>query len=127
MERGANASLAEEVLLVGQDLSMQGRLEKAGFAVSDAAEEDITRMYELRGVPWLIFVRPDGAIAYAGGYAADREGKTGYRDLAIWRGLQARMQVESLPAYGCAVGERLQRRIDPLGLRYLKAMVRNNE
>jgi hypothetical protein len=67
----------------------------------------------LRGVPLLLFVSPQNQIAYLGGYGA-----AGDQDETIFHQLRAGLKPVALPMIGCAVGSRLQRRLDPLHLKY---------
>ena len=52
-------------------------------------------------------------IAYMGGYGAGS-----YRDAVIWRQVQAGSAPSPLAVFGCAVGRRVQRELDPLSWKY---------
>ncbi|MBC7926613.1 MAG: hypothetical protein H7039_13235 [Bryobacteraceae bacterium] len=110
--------LKERVVIAGSDELLLARLAKSSFSVTTLPAEEAANRYHLRGAPWLIFLSPDGKVAYAGGYAATAAALDGYQDARIWEQLQAGSSVRELPAFGCVTGRRLQRAIDPLGLKY---------
>ncbi len=118
VQRGTLLQLHESVVLIGDDRGLQAKLVEAGFPVQPVSVEEAAAHYHLRSAPWLFFVAPSGQIRYAGGYAAERDARSGYRDVAIWNALRAGQLAEPLPAYGCAIDKRIQRAIDPLGLKY---------
>jgi hypothetical protein len=101
----------------GKSLAL--RMKAGGFAVSDALPADVARQLHIEGGPWLVIVRPDGQVAYSGGYASVRPRQgTPLSDQTILKRLQQGEAVDPLPAYGCATSRRLQQTIDPLGLKY---------
>jgi len=116
--RGPLRNLKETIVLVGTDHELQRRLQSAAIAVTSMSADEAGGRYGLHGAPWLVFIGPDGAIRYAGGYSAERNARDGYQDVRLWNTLRAGGATAPLPAYGCAVGKRLQRNIDPLGVKY---------
>lgn len=68
---------------------------------------------QVLSVPLLIYLSPDGKIRYQGGY-----GPTYREDVHIWRQLQSGNSPRVAAAYGCAVGQRLQRALDPFAWKY---------
>lgn len=118
MERGPLPNLDESVLLVGQDLEMERDLKKTGIIVRSVTPSEAAEQYHIRSVPWLVFVGPNGIIRYAGGYSPERYPRSGYLDIQLWNALRTGANPVPLPAYGCAIAQQLQRRLDPLGLKY---------
>lgn len=118
IRRGSVSNLHEAVVLIGENPRLEKGLRQAGFPVQRVSPEEVAERFHVEGAPWLVFMEPGGAVRYAGGYAAERNARGGYRDMQIWKALEAGQTVASLPAFGCAIGQRLQRAIDPLGLKY---------
>ena len=118
IRRGSLPNLREKVLLVGDDRTLAQRLRSASFAVEMLGAEEASARYNLRGVPWLIFLDPAGKVRYAGGYSGHRDARSSLRDVEIWNTLTSGHRSDPLPVYGCAVGQRLRAQIDPLGIKY---------
>ncbi|MBV9267104.1 MAG: hypothetical protein JO061_13120 [Acidobacteriaceae bacterium] len=118
--RGRVAGLRDAVVLVGQDPEVMSKLQLAGIATEYMSPEDAANRFHLRGAPWLMFVDSDGKVRYAGGYSSTRDVRDGYQDLRIWSTLRSGGTLAALPAYGCAIGQQMQARIDPFGLKYGK-------
>lgn len=116
--RGPIAGLHESVLLIGSDAVITGLVAQTTFPETVIKPGEAAERYHLEGAPWLVMIAPDDSIRYAGGYSADRNARGGYLDVAIWKAVSAGNSYRSLPAFGCAVSERVQRAIDPLGLKY---------
>lgn len=93
--------------------ALLARLAAAHFLITHIAEQAVPLDSGLRGVPLLLFVSPQNQIAYLGGYGA-----AGDQDETIFRKLRTGLHPAALPMIGCAVGSRLQRRLDPLHLKY---------
>ena len=115
--RGPLSGVQETVILIGHNENLENRFNKAGLKVNEVSAEEASNRYGLHGVPWLIFLDPGGKVSYAGGYYPETMGRSQSQDVAIWDALRTGAPVKSYPAFGCAVGQRLQRRIDPLGLK----------
>jgi hypothetical protein len=112
--------VTEEIVMIDGSLpylagsqALLARLAAAQYLIRHIAEQDVPLDSELRGVPLLLFVSPQNQIAYMGGY-----GTAGDQDEAIFHQLRAGLKPATLPMIGCAVGSRLQRRLDPLHLKY---------
>src|SRR5207248_2994071 len=79
--RGALPDLQETVWMVDTEMPGSRELRASGF------EADILDRSQFRttGVPWLLFVAPDGRIAYSGGYQRPLDGRPEiYQDTQIW-------------------------------------------
>jgi hypothetical protein len=112
--------VAEEIVMIDGSLpyladspTLLARLAAGHFLIRHMAEQDVPLDSGLRGVPLLLFVSPQNQIAYMGGYGA-----AGDQDETIFHQLRAGRKPTALPMIGCAVGSRLQRRLDPLHLKY---------
>jgi hypothetical protein len=116
--RGPISGLHESVLLIGSDSVIMRLVARTTFSSKVIQPRDAAERLHLQGAPWLVIIAPDDSIRYAGGYSSDRNARGGYLDAAIWKAVSAGESYRSLPAFGCAVSERVQRAIDPLGLKY---------
>ncbi|MBC7928520.1 MAG: hypothetical protein H7039_22990 [Bryobacteraceae bacterium] len=116
--RGTLPDLQETVVLVGSDPEMQRRLEQAAIRVRPMTIDDAVNRYRLTTAPWLVFVGTDGSVRYAGGYSAERNVRDGYQDARLWNTLRMGGSAQALPAFGCATGRELQKKVDPLGFKY---------
>lgn len=104
-------------MLAGNDDTLLHRLTMAGFPVRTVSPEIIAEQFHVAGAPWLVFVSPAGDVRYQGGYTP-AHARSDYQDQQIWASLSNGRTVEPLPVLGCALGKRLQRTLDPLGLKY---------
>jgi hypothetical protein len=118
LARGPIPDLREEVLLAGDDKELIARLSRAGFRTLTVTGDQLAQKYGIAGAPWLLLISPTGEIAYQGGYASDAGARTGYQDARIWMQVRQGKSPEALPVFGCALGKRLQRTLDPLALKY---------
>jgi hypothetical protein len=114
------AGVNEQIVMIDGSLpylkdsqALLTRLAAAHFLVRHIAEQDVPLDSGLRGVPLLLFVSPQHQIAYMGGYGAASD-----QDETIFHQVSAGLKPTPLPMIGCAVGTRLQRRLDPLHLKY---------
>jgi hypothetical protein len=112
--------VSEQIVMIDGSLpylegsqALLARLAAAHFLTKHIAEQNVPLNSGLRGVPLLLFVSPQNQIAYLGGYGA-----AGDQDETIFHQLRAGLKPVALPMIGCAVGSRLQRRLDPLHLKY---------
>jgi hypothetical protein len=120
LARGRFAAAAEEIVLVdgGEDYlegsaALVQRLDRAGFRVTHVRADSISPDTGLHGVPLLVLARPDGSVAYMGGYGAGSD-----RDGALLEQAKAGGALKRLGIVGCAVGARLRGAADPLRLKY---------
>jgi len=120
LKRGPLSEVAEQVIVVdGAEAYLPGgaelirALKTRGFAVSHLSTRDVPAQAGLRGVPLLVYARPDGRPAYVGGYGMSADG-----DQAIYRQVRAGGKPRPLPVLGCAVGAVLRHTVDPFGLKY---------
>jgi hypothetical protein len=116
--RGPVSGLQESVLLIGSDPVISRLIALRSLAETTITPGEADERYHLEGAPWLVIIAPDDSIRYAGGYSTDRNPRGGYLDVSIWNAVSAGKSYRPLPAFGCAVSERVQRAIDPLGLKY---------
>lgn len=91
----------------------------AGFRFEALTPAELETRYQVESAPLLLVADPGGVVRYAGGYT-DRSGGKPIFDLTIIDGLKSGHAVQALPVFGCAVSSRVQRAIDPLGLKYPK-------
>lgn len=116
LARGAASWFSEKVLFIGSDEPARSQLVARGFAFESITPEGLQARYGLEGAPMMVVANPRGDVAYSGGYSSSRWGQP--EDLAIVRALTRGTEVEALPLFGCAVSQELQKRLDPLGLKY---------
>ena len=107
--------VTEHVLLVGRNADLEASLASRGFHVTTVEPERLAELYHLVAVPLLVVAAPDGTIRYAGGYTTSKQGPDP-RDLEIIAGAKQNRPVFALPVFGCAVNEKLERSLNPLGL-----------
>ncbi len=118
IERGPLLQAQERILLVGQDPELSRELRTAGYDVRSANGDVLAHRYGLYGAPWLLVVSPPKRVAYQGGYARDIQAASGMQDVHILHTLQEGRSAAALPVFGCAIGTHLQKRMDPLSLKY---------
>jgi hypothetical protein len=115
--RGARRDVAERVLLVDGAPAIGAQLAGAGFLVEWLSADELHRRYHIESVPLLVVAGRDDTVLYMGGYTSAKQGPD-IRDVAIIDEALAGGAAASLPLFGCAVSRELQRKIDPLGLKY---------
>lgn len=120
LERPRLDHVDEQILVIDDDSpylpessGLLQRLRQQGFSVTHIAAKDIPGNVELRGVPLLLFVSPEGHLRYAGGYGSHYD-----QDLPILRQIRSGKSPRPLTLLGCAVGNRLKRKADPFRLKY---------
>ena len=113
------AELEETVIMV-DDTGAAGpedrALRAAGFHVTVITPTTLRERFHVEAAPLLVVGRPDGELAYVGGYNRRKQSRA-YEDLAIINDLRTQTARTSLPIFGCATSERLAGALDPLGLR----------
>ena len=100
----------EIVLWVG-DVTPPPELVRA-FDVRRVTAADLAR-YEIEAAPLLVAIAPDGDVRYAGGYTDRKQGPT-FHDLEVLTAARGTTAIPSLPLFGCATSERLQRALSSL-------------
>jgi hypothetical protein len=117
LSRRALADVRERIVLIGHDDALAKRARDAGFGFEELGPAELTQRYLAESAPMLMVANPAGKLLYVGGYADRRRGPD-TKDLDVIHHLQRGERVEKLPLFGCAVSEKLQEDLDPLGLKY---------
>lgn len=112
--RARPQGVSELVLLAGPPLDLAERLEAAGFRVLQLKEEALQERFHIESAPLMVVLSPTGDVRYAGGYTTQKQGLD-IQDLSILEGART-AGVAPLPVLGCAVSQRLQKLLNPLGL-----------
>ena len=115
--RRARSDVSEGVLLVGHDQPLVSRLERAGYRVDVLSPRQLRERFAIESAPLLIIARPDGGIAYLGGYT-DHKQSLPIHDVELIDTVLAGGLVLELPLFGCATSRALQRMLDPFALKY---------
>ncbi len=120
LERPLFNDVEEHLLVIDDDTpylpesnSLLQRLQQYGFTVRHIAANEIPDDVELRGVPLLLFVSPEGNIRYSGGYGSHYD-----QDVSLFEQVRSGQSPRPLSLLGCAVGNRLKRKADPFHLKY---------
>jgi hypothetical protein len=120
MDRGAFPEAEETILFIGKDNERRLKAARAGFRFREISSATLTEQLGVEAAPLLIVLSNDGGrLAYIGGYY-DEPATIRALDEAVFASVEGGATPDPLPLYGCAVSERLQSAIDPLGLRGLK-------
>jgi hypothetical protein len=112
--RGAREDFAEQVLFVGTDEPLTGRLRASRFGVEDVTREELQGRFGIEAAPAFFAAAPDGTVRYLGGYSHYKQGPT--EDLRLLTLVRLGLRPDPLPLFGCAVSRELAARADPLGL-----------
>jgi hypothetical protein len=120
LARGPMAGSIEQIIIAdGDESDLPGtdllltQLKEAKFQVTHRKTEDLVRDTGMRGVPLLVIVSPNHTVAYLGGY-----GMNGDQANSILARSIAGKAGSPFPIFGCAVGQRVRREVDPFGLKY---------
>jgi hypothetical protein len=121
LERGPAPGYAETIVLVGDadgegDEGDRARAAARGYRVEAIAAEALGPSYGVEAAPLLVVAAPSGEVRYVGGYSERKQGPLARGAGALAR-LAAGERVAPLPAFGCAVSERLRTAVDPFGVR----------
>jgi hypothetical protein len=116
VERGPLPTLDERVALVDGTPALADRLTARGFQVDVVTAEQLETRYGGIAAPVLQLRRPDGTVAYQGGYAA--RANLPADDVRLIAAAQAGQPAAPYPAFGCAVSRKLQDQMDPFRLKY---------
>lgn len=117
IERRALAGVDELVLAIddaGRAGPADAALRAAGFAVRVVTPTELRARLGLEAAPVLIVARPDGELAYVGGY--NRHKQTRSEDVELLAELGRGADAPALPVFGCPTSARLASALDPLGL-----------
>lgn len=101
--RGTLNGLHESVVLVGSDTRISELVQKSRLPLTMVSQGERSDELHLQGAPYLLIVDPNDSVRYAGGYATDRNARTGYQDTAIWNKVSSGASYPALPIFGCAV------------------------
>jgi hypothetical protein len=115
--RRALPDAAETVLLVDGDDAVRSALGSAGYRVVDVTPDELETRYGVSAAPLLVVALEDDTPQYVGGYTERKQGLE-VEDTRIVARLERGDSPAFLPLFGCAVSERLQRLLDPMGLKY---------
>lgn len=115
--RRAQLGIREKILYVGQEASVEAQAREAGFEFQYVTAEDLDGSFNVESSPLLLVTDPQGRVAYSGGYS-QRKNIPPYIDEQIIASLREGKSLAGLPVFGCAVSKRLQKAIDPLGIKY---------
>jgi hypothetical protein len=116
-QRRANVDLHERVALIDPTPGQAQRLRAAGFEVDEVTASQLETKYGLTAAPTFVLRRPNGAVAYSGGYAP--RGNLPARDLElVSQAQQSPAPIAPYPLFGCAVSRQLQAAVDPLNLKF---------
>lgn len=114
------SGVAEKILLVGENGEYVARGRAAGFEVTVVDPNELAERFHIQAVPLLVVQDPANAVRYLGGYT-DRKQGPDIRDTSIIRDLVTGGSSRELPLFGCAVSQKLQALLDPLGLEYSRS------
>ena len=118
LDRRALADVDELVIVVdddGRPGDADPALRAAGFRVLVATPRELHVRFAIEAAPVLVVVRPDGELAYIGGYNRRKQAPI-FEDTAILAELADRSTATARPVFGCPTSARLAEALDPLGL-----------
>jgi hypothetical protein len=112
------AGVVERVVYITEHPAEASTAEIAahGFDLDVVTPDRLAADYHIEAAPLLVIVDPHDTVRYAGGYTPRKQADD-VRDLAVISAVVHGEPVESLPAFGCAVGSSLRSTLDPLGVR----------
>lgn len=116
-QRGARRDVSESAILIDPGPELVQRLQAAHYRVETLTPLELQARYAIESAPLLIVADPAHQIRYLGGYTEHKQALD-IRDDAIIDSVLAGRDEADLPLFGCAVSERLQKMLDPLGLKY---------
>lgn len=119
IKRGPSSLASEKVTILDDTKDFASRLRAAGFEVEVKKYEDLKEDELPSGVPLLLVVSPLGKVVYEGGYSNRQINPlTQFQDLHVLANAQSETKESHLPAYGCYVAKKYQKKLDPLNLKY---------
>lgn len=105
----------EKIMFLGTTNKIAKQLKQVGFQIIESKQLD----GYIEGVPQLIVFNPDGDIKYSGGYAPKMiTPLTKIQDQFIFNSIKNKKNNPQLAVMGCAINKKLQKELDPLGLKY---------
>jgi hypothetical protein len=105
------AGWSELVLWVG-DEAPSPELSRRGFTVQRLTRAELSR-HGVEAAPLLVAIDPEDHVRYQGGYTERKQGPV-IADLRILEAARDATAAASLPVFGCAVSDRLQRALTRL-------------
>ena len=111
------AGAVEKVLLVGRHPGFEATARRLGFDLRLLEARELQERFAIESAPLLLVVDPSGALRYAGGYTARKQGLAP-QDAQVIAALMEGEDPGELPLYGCGVSRELQALLDPLGVKY---------
>ena len=110
--------LDELVLMIDDDGALGEEdqvLRDHGYRVEVITPATLGAQFDLQAAPVLVIARPDGTLAYIGGYNRHKQSGA-YEDLELLAMLRNDRAPAALPVFGCPTSAELARQVDPLGL-----------
>ena len=110
-------NVVERIVFVGKnDEELEHKARALGYGFDSVTPDELAARYHVESAPLLVVADPKGKVKYVGGYT-DRKQSPAIRDAEILARLVRGTNVTPLPAFGCAVSEKLQAAVNPLGIR----------
>ena len=100
----------EEILWIGPVAPEPELMSR--YRVTRMSSVDLARL-GIDSAPLLVVMNPNDEVRYAGGYT-DRKQGPAFEDLRIFAAAQRNEPLVSIPVFGCAVSQRLQRKFSVL-------------
>ncbi|MBK1878289.1 hypothetical protein [Pelagicoccus mobilis] len=119
VQRNAQQTLVEEVVLLDGSDALVDRLRMSGFSVTVLEAEDLCESLGSEGVPFFQVIEGGRSPRYSGAYFDSAHRATnGFLDLKTYSRIKDGGFVLNRPVFGCATSERLRALLDPFGLKY---------
>ena len=110
-------NVAERIVFIGKDDDdVEGKARALGYGFDSVTREELAARYHVEAAPLLVVADQNGNVKYVGGYT-DRKQSPAIRDTEILSGLVRGARVAPLPTFGCAVSDKLQATVNPLGIK----------
>jgi hypothetical protein len=115
--RPSRVDVAERIVFVGEiDAEAERNARALGYRFDSITREELAAKYHVEAAPLLVVADPAGRVRYVGGYT-DRKQSPAIRDAELLSQLVRGAKVAPLPVFGCAVSDKLQATVNPLGIR----------
>ena len=120
LSRGPIKDLSEKIIIVGSNVKLLDSFKMSGFSVTEISADIASQKYAVSALPQMFVYSDNKNILYSGGYSQKRSpaSKEDYDDLKIINDAFKGKKSEARPIFGCAIGSKMQKEIDPLGLKY---------